>query len=55
MCLIMISFAVNGTIAIDFFGKLAESADKYDITLLIEPNPNIYRTDFLNTTGETIY
>lgn len=46
--------AVNEAIAIDFFGKLAESADEYDITLSIEPNPNIYGTDFLNTTGGTI-
>lgn len=46
--------AVNEKVAIDFFGKLAESAAEYDITLSIEPNPDIYGTDFLNTTNKTI-
>ena len=44
----------NDEIAVEFFGKLAENAEKADVILSIEANPKIYGTDFLNSTGEAI-
>ena len=45
---------INRAIAIDFVGKLIEQAKMYQLTISIEANPDIYGTDFLNTTKEVI-
>lgn len=44
----------NGRIAVEFFGKIAESASEHGITISVEANPAIYGTDFLNTTEESL-
>lgn len=44
----------NDMVAEDFFSKLAVCAADYGITLSIEANPDIYGTDFLTRTKDTI-
>lgn len=39
-------------IAYAFFGKLGEYAASRNTVLALEPNPDIYGTDFINTTAE---
>ena len=41
-------------IVINFFKDIAEYAKKKEIIISIEPNPEIYGTNFLNSTHETI-
>lgn len=45
---------MNGMVADDFFGKLAVCAADYGVTLSVEANPDIYGTDFLTRTKDTI-
>ncbi|MDO8610903.1 MAG: sugar phosphate isomerase/epimerase [bacterium] len=42
------------TIAIDFFGKLAERAKLQQVSLCIEPTPTVYGSDFIRDTNETV-
>ena len=44
----------NCKVAMDFFGKLAEIASECQVTVALEPNPDIYGTDFLNTLDQTV-
>ena len=41
-------------IAVDFFAKLGEMAKQNSTVLAIEANPDIYGTNFLNTTNQTL-
>lgn len=43
----------NREIAYDFFSQLSAIAMEYNVAVSVEPNPDIYGTDFLNTTVET--
>lgn len=40
--------------AVKFFREIAEFAEQFDIIIAMEPNPKIYKTNFLNTISETI-
>lgn len=44
----------NKYIAVDFFRRLGEYAKKNNVVIGFEANPEIYNTDFMNTTEETI-
>jgi len=41
-------------IGYEFFGKLGDYAASRNTLLALEPNPDIYGTDFINTTGEAL-
>lgn len=41
-------------IAVEFFYKVGEAAEKYAVYFGIEPNPEFYGTDFVNNTNEAI-
>jgi D-psicose/D-tagatose/L-ribulose 3-epimerase len=41
-------------IAVEFFNKIGKEAKKYGVYFVIEPNPPLYGTDFINTTQEAI-
>lgn len=40
-------------IACEFFRSIGEGAGKHGVTILLEPNPAVYGTDFMTTTSET--
>lgn len=45
----------NREIALDFFYNIGEFAKLHNTVIALEANPEIYATDFLNTTEETIH
>lgn len=41
-------------IALDFFYQIAKNAKKYGIVIALEPNPEIYNTNFINNTIDAL-
>ena len=40
--------------AISFFWRLGEIASSYNVTLCLEPNPDVYNSNFMTTSKETL-